>query len=125
MPSESISPRRGDVVRVKFDPTEGSEQAGERPAIVISPDFINERAPIVIVVPLTSRKTEHPFAHEALIEPPDGGIPKRSKAMLIHMRGIDKLRIIATYGSISAETMSRVEEALKIATGLTPLDANV
>ena len=37
--------KRGDIVRVRLDPVEGSEQAGERPALVISPDVINEPAP--------------------------------------------------------------------------------
>lgn len=120
MPSTD-SPKRGDVVRVRFDPTEGSEQAGERPALVLSPDFINERAPIVLVAPFTTRKTERVYAFEALIEPPEGGLTQRSKVMLLHLRGVDKARIIGRYGTIREETMAQVEEAMRIAIGLTTI----
>ena len=115
------SPKLGDIVRVRFDPIEGSEQSGERPALVLSPDIINERAPIVLVAPLTSRKTDRVYAFEALIEPPEGGLTERSKAMLVDAQAVAKSRIVGNYGKISDDTMFRVEEALKIATGLTKL----
>lgn len=41
--------RRGEIVRVRLDPGVGSEQAGERPALVISPDIMNEHSPVVVV----------------------------------------------------------------------------
>jgi mRNA interferase MazF len=110
--------RRGDIVRLQLSPIVGSEQAGERPALVISPDVINEHSPVILVAPLTSKKTERVFPFEALIEPPEGGLAQRSKVMLIHLRGVDKRRISEIYGRVSAETMRRVEEALKVATGL-------
>ncbi|HEV2471647.1 MAG TPA: type II toxin-antitoxin system PemK/MazF family toxin [Chthonomonadales bacterium] len=116
------TPCRGEIIRVRFDPVEGSEQGGERPALVISPDFINERAPVVLVAPLTSRKTERVYPFEALIEPPDGGIPQRSKVMLLHPRSVARDRIAGYYGAASAETMDRVEDALRVATGLDPTD---
>jgi mRNA interferase MazF len=117
--SSTYNPKRGEVLRVRFDPTEDSEQAGERPALVLSPDYINERAPIILVAPFTTRKTERVYAFEALIQPPEGGLTQRSKIMLLHVRGIDKARITGNFGTLSAETMERVEEALRVATGLT------
>lgn len=117
-PETSSALKRGDVVRVRFDPIAGSEQGGERPALVLSPDFVNERAPIILVAPFTSRKTERVYPFEAIVEPPEGGLTQRSKVMLLHLRGIDKSRITGTYGSLSEETMKQVEEALKIVTGL-------
>lgn len=114
-------PHRGDVVRAARDPVEGSEQAGDRPVLVISPDFINERSPVVLVAAITSQKIDRLYSFEAMIEPPDGGLGKKSKVMLMHVRSIDKRRIVHNYGSVSPETMGQVEEALKIATGLTDL----
>lgn len=111
--------RRGEIVRARLNPIEGSEQGGERPVLVLSPDLINEHADVIIVASLTSRKTERLYPFEALIEPPDGGLTQRSKVMLLHIRSIDKRRITGSYGSVSEETMARVEKALKIATGLT------
>ncbi len=117
-PGSSI--RRGDVVRVRFDPVEGSEQAGERPAIVLSPDLINEYSPVILIAAVTSRKTDRVYPFEALIEPPDGGLTLRAKALLMQIRAISRGRIVGRYGQISDDTMRRVEDALKIAVGLPP-----
>ena len=113
--------RRGDIVRVRYDPTEGSEQAGERPALVVSADFVNEHSPVILVAPITSKKTERVFRSEALIEPPDGGLSMRSKALLLQLRPVDKCRVTGCYGTAGPETMRRVDEALKIAVGLVRL----
>lgn len=110
--------RRGDIVRVQLSPVVGSEQAGERPALVLSPDAIIEHSPVILIAPLTSKKTERVFPFEALIEPPEGGVKRRSKVMLTHLRGVDKRRVIGVYGSVGVDTMQQVEEALKVATGL-------
>ena len=53
--------RRGDIVRVRLDPTEGSEQGGVRPAVVLSPDLINASSPVILVAPLTTKKTDRLF----------------------------------------------------------------
>ena len=113
--------KRGSVVRVRLDPIEGAEQAGERPALILSPDLINEHSPVVIIAAITSQKTERVFPFEALIEAREAGLPKRSKVMLMQMRSIDKRRITGQYGMISEGTLSNVEQALKVATGLTRL----
>lgn len=110
--------RRGSVVRVRLDPVEGSEQAGERPALVLSPDLINEHSPVIVVAAITSKKTEKVYPFETLIEAPDGGLSVRSKVCLMQIRSIDQRRVLGIYGAISQPTMKRVEEALKIATGL-------
>src|SRR5258708_19602455 len=47
------TPVRGDVFSARLDPTEGSEQAGTRPVVVVSRDSINANSPVVVVVPLT------------------------------------------------------------------------
>jgi mRNA interferase MazF len=112
---------RGDVVRVRLDPVEGSEQTGERPALVISPDIINLHGPVVLIASITSQKTEKVYPYEVLIEPPEGGLRKRSKVLLMQLRSGDKRRITGRFGAVTAETMARVEEALKVATGLIDL----
>lgn len=118
MPSVTSS-NRGDVVRVRLDPVEGSEQAGERPALVVSPDVINSHCPVILIASITSQKTEKVYPYEVLIEPPEGGLKKRSKVLLMHVRSVDKKRLTGRYGTVTEETMGRVEEALKVATGLT------
>lgn len=110
---------RGEVVRVALDPVTGSEQGGERPVLVISPDLINQHSPVILVAAITSKKTERIYPFETLLEPPDGGLTQRSKVLLMQLRSVDKQRIAGRYGKVSEKTMVRVEEALKVATGLT------
>lgn len=112
------SPKRGEVLKVRLDPVVGSEQAGERPVLVVSPDYINERSPIILVAAITSQKTDRVYPFEALIEPPDGGLSRPSKVMLMHLRSIDKQRLTGRYGQVADETLARVDEALRVATGL-------
>jgi mRNA interferase MazF len=117
-----MNPRRGEIVRVRLDPVVGSEQAGERPALVISPDFINARGPLVMVAAITSQKTDRLYPFEVLIEPPEGGLRLRSKVMLMQLRSIDKRRIIGSFDVVSDVTLNHVDEAIKIATGLIALE---
>ena len=115
------SPRRGDVVRVRLDPTEGSEQAGERPALVLSPHIINEHSPVILIASLTTRKTERVYPFEARVDPPEGGLLCPSKVLLMQIGSVDKRRLTGRYGAVSEETMERVEDASRTATGLRPL----
>jgi mRNA interferase MazF len=52
---------RGDIIRLELNPRTGSEQAGFRPAIVISPLTYNQISKIILVCPITSRKKGWPF----------------------------------------------------------------
>jgi mRNA interferase MazF len=110
--------RRGDVVRVRLDWAEGSEQTGERPALVLSPDVINRHSPIILIAPITSKKTERIYPFEALVELGEGGLPMRSKVLLMQTRSLDKSRLLGYYGRLSDDTMQQVDQALKIAAGL-------
>jgi mRNA interferase MazF len=106
---------------VRLDPVEGSEQGGERPGLVISPDFINRHSPVVLVAAITSRKTEKIYPFEALLEPGESGLPERSKVLLMHLRSLDLRRITGCYGTVGAATLERIESALRVAVGFTRL----
>ena len=90
--------------------------------VVLSPDFIVAHSTAFLAAPLTSKKTERVYSYEALVEPPDGGITKRSKVMLLHTRAIDEERVLGRLGTVGQETMRAIENALKVASGLTPVD---
>jgi mRNA interferase MazF len=100
---------------------EGAEQAGERPALVISPDLVNQHSPVVLVAAMTSRKTDRVYPFEALLDSSEGGLPRRSKVLLMQLRAIDRRRIVGSYGVISSTAMGRVEAALRVAVGLVKL----
>jgi mRNA interferase MazF len=54
-------PDRGDIVWLTFDPQAGHEQAGIRPAVVLSPRAYNERSSLILVVPVTRNIKGYPF----------------------------------------------------------------
>jgi len=57
----SYIPSKGDIVWVEFNPQKGHEQAGHRPAVVISPYEYNLKTSLAIVVPITSKVKGYPF----------------------------------------------------------------
>lgn len=54
-------PARGDVIWLHFDPQAGYEQAGRRPAVVLSPQAYNEKVGLAIVCPITNQRKGYPF----------------------------------------------------------------
>ena len=54
-------PERGDVVWMNFNPQAGHEQAGQRPAVVLSPKTYNQKVGLAIFCPITSQIKGYPF----------------------------------------------------------------
>ena len=54
-------PDRGDAIWLEFTPQAGHEQAGRRPALVLSPRAYNQKVGLVLVCPITSRVKGYPF----------------------------------------------------------------
>ena len=48
-------PERGDIIKLDFDPTLGREQAGYRPALIITPKQFNQATRLALVCPITSQ----------------------------------------------------------------------
>ena len=61
MPPRAYVPDAGDVVWLKFDPQAGHEQAGHRPALVISPANYNGKSGLMVCCPMSTKVKEHPF----------------------------------------------------------------
>lgn len=59
--AEAYIPDRGDLVWTDFNPSSGHEQAGERPALVLSRRIFNQKVGLAMVVPVTSRERGHAF----------------------------------------------------------------
>ena len=57
----SYVPKRGDLVWLTFDPQAGHEQAGRRPAFVLSPEAYNRKTGLFLACPVTSRIKGYPF----------------------------------------------------------------
>jgi mRNA interferase MazF len=54
-------PARGDLIWLSFNPQAGHEQAGHRPAVVISPGAYNRRVGLALCCPVTSQVKGYPF----------------------------------------------------------------
>jgi mRNA interferase MazF len=54
-------PEAGDIVWLYFDPQAGHEQAGHRPALVVSPSVYNGRTGLMLCCPLTTQIKGYPF----------------------------------------------------------------
>jgi mRNA interferase MazF len=55
------TPDRGDIVWIDFNPQAGHEQAGRRPALVLSPKDYNSKVGLAILCPITSKQKGYPF----------------------------------------------------------------
>jgi mRNA interferase MazF len=61
---DGVVPERGDIIKLQFNPQSGREQAGYRPAMVISTAEYNRISKLILVCPITSRRKGWPFEVE-------------------------------------------------------------
>ncbi len=54
-------PDAGDIVWISFDPQTGHEQAGHRPAVVLSPTAYNAKTSLMVCCPMTTQIKNYPF----------------------------------------------------------------
>jgi len=70
----SYIPDRGDIVWLDFNPQLGHEQAGTRPALVISPLAYNEKSGLMLACPITSKVKGYPFEVRIKAKKIDGSV---------------------------------------------------
>jgi mRNA interferase MazF len=73
-------PDAGDIVWLQFDPQAGHEQAGHRPAVVLSPAGYNARAGMIFCCPTTTRIKGYPFEVRLSGEPPSVALADQVKS---------------------------------------------
>lgn len=90
------------IFLASLDPTQGSEQAGRRPVLVISRDQINQLLPVVNVIPLTSRKSASRviYPNEVLLPTGVAGLRADSIALCYQIRTLDKGRLERDLGEL-------------------------
>jgi mRNA interferase MazF len=59
--ARGVAPDAGDIVWLNFTPHAGREQAGHRPALVVSPAAYNDKTGLMVCCPLTTRIKSYPF----------------------------------------------------------------
>jgi mRNA interferase MazF len=111
--------RRGEVYDARLDPTEGSEQAGTRPVVIVSRDAINVAGSVVLGVPCTTyRPGRRIYPSQVIVRAPEGGLAVDSVALGEQVRPLAKSRFQRLRGSLSRGTLARLERALLIALDL-------
>lgn len=102
-------PKRGDFIRLSFDPQAGHEQMGNRPALVVSQTSFNQRMGFVFVCPVTNSKRENPF-YVAI----SGGKNVTGVIMADQLRSLDYRARKATFvgkcsNELFLEVLARIE----------------
>lgn len=101
---------RGDLVWADLSPTQGREQAGRRPVVVISHDVFNERSGTVIAMALTSRPQRAGFPLTLELEAPK--LPKRSWVKISQIRTLSRRRLGRRIGRLQPEQLDLLVEGL-------------
>jgi len=104
----SYVPSRGDLVWLQFNPQAGHEQAGHRPALVISPNSYNRRVGLALCCPVTSQVKGYPF--EVLLP---AGLGVEGAVLSDQLKSLDwrvrKARRIATApADVLEETVGKI-----------------
>lgn len=115
--SSDVDVRRGDVVIVRLDPSEGSESKKTRPAVVVQNDVGNRNANTTIVAPAIGTHRGYPF--EVAVEADDSPFEKDSSVRLDQVRVVStQTRIHSVVGSLDDSTMAEIDDALTLSLGL-------
>jgi len=100
-------PNTGDLIWTDFDPTKGREQAGRRPALVVSSAAFTENTGLAIVCPITSRV--RPFPTSVILP---ASLPIAGEILTSHIRSIDtQARPIRYAGSAVSDETARLVRA--------------
>jgi len=98
--------RRFDVFLVALDPTVGHEIKKTRPALVISPDEMNDHLSTLIIAPMTSRGRPYPTRIPCRFQ------GKQGQIVMDQIRTIDRARLVRRLGRISPSTQREILSAL-------------
>ncbi len=109
---------RSIVVRVRFDPTEGSEIRKTRPAIVVSNDVACRFDAVVQVVPVTNLPDRVLRPYEAHCGSRASGLARPSRAVANQIRTVSRNRIGQTIGRLTPDETADLDRALRIQLGL-------
>lgn len=102
-------PEAGDLVWLSFTPQAGREQAGRRPALVLSPRAYNAKVGLCLVCPVTQQAKGYPFE----VRLPDG-LPIQGVVLADHVRSADWRERSSTYiGKVVSEVLDEVRGKLK------------
>lgn len=105
-------PDVGDIIWLDFDPQAGREQAGHRPAVVLTPKSYNQITSLLICCPLTTKIKGYPF--EVMID----GVPQ-NVALSDQIKSLDwKVRHAKFKGKISQQELNQLKNKIALLLGI-------
>ena len=116
--TDSREVHRGEVFYADLSPVVGSEQGGVRPVLIVQNDVGNRFSPTVIAAAITSKLDKSNLPTHIGVKAGQGGLTKDSVILLEQIRTIDKRRLREKMGTLDADSMSQVNQALSISFGL-------
>lgn len=101
-------PDRGSLVWLEFSPHAGSEQAGRRPAIVLTPEAYHQRSRLAVVCPITTRIRGWPT--EVALPP---GLRISGVVLVDHIKSVDReARHMEVVGTVPSEVLDEIDARL-------------
>lgn len=101
-------PDTGEVVWLEFDPQAGHEQAGHRPALVISPASYNRKTGLMVCCPMSTKIKGHPFEVVTKVEGVDCAV------LSDQVKSLDwKVRRAKKKAVVSADVLVHVRAKMK------------
>ena len=79
-----VTPKQGDIIKINFNPQVGHEQAGYRPALVISNEIFHQKTNLAIVCPISNTPSDFPL-HIRL----DGRTATTGSILCQHIKALD------------------------------------
>lgn len=112
MTGNRYAPARGDLVWLDFNPQAGHEQAGHRPALIISPLSYNRKTGLVLCCPITTQIKDYPFE----VPLPDG-LTVRGAVLSDQIKSLDwrarkARRVDRAPGSVLGEVLAKIAPLL-------------
>jgi mRNA interferase MazF len=105
-------PERGDAVWITLDPQAGHEQAGRRPALVLSPSAYNGRVGLALFCPITGQAKGYPFEVPLPAGSPVTGVGGADQVKSLDWRARKAARIGAVPGEVVDQVLQRLRALL-------------
>ncbi len=107
-------PKRGDIVWITLNPRAGYEQAGRRPAIILSPHTYNSKVGLALLCPVTSQVKGYPFEVKIPAGLPIAGVILSDQVKSMDWRARNAERICTLPAGAIAEVLGKLHTLLDI-----------
>ncbi len=110
--------KRGDIYYADLSPVVGSEQGGIRPVLIVQNDIGNRHSPTVIAAAITSQVNKAKMPTHITLGAKNFGLTKDSVVLMEQIRTLDKKRLREKMGTLDADHMRQIDQAIAVSFGL-------